>query len=192
MKLKYITFGLDNCDSITIDGKYVGNFVVDDIHTSIERIAMNAIERIDVADTFAIEICGDANVERYSFGQTHIDRFKHMTFDRIIDERDITSIEFELVEDDYKTVENLKTEHYQYLVNWSGDSGYENELQEAYLSEADNLYIVISENKSLSDFFDFDEIDDEEYMNKHFDLLNVGDIYGDPDRYKEDEEETDN
>ena len=43
MKLKNITLVFENCDSITIDGKYVGEFIVDDIHTSIERIACNAI-----------------------------------------------------------------------------------------------------------------------------------------------------
>lgn len=47
MKLKNITLVFENCDSITIDGKYVGEFIVDDIHISIERIACNAIERID-------------------------------------------------------------------------------------------------------------------------------------------------
>ena len=54
MKLKNITFIFENCDSITIDGKYIGYFLVDDMHTSIERIACNVIERMDTADTFAI------------------------------------------------------------------------------------------------------------------------------------------
>lgn len=194
MKLKYITFVLENCDSITIDGKYVGNFIVDNLHTSIKRIAMNVIERIDIADTFVIEICGDANVERYQFGQTQYEDFKQMTFDRLIGVRDITNIEFELVEDDciVEDGEVPRTEHYEYCLNWTGNSDYINESQETYLSQADNLYIVVSEDKSLSDFFDFDEIDDEENMDTYFNLLDVGDVYGDPNKYDEDVEDTNN
>ena len=44
MKLKNIVFNFENCDSITIKGKYIGDFLVDDIKTNFKRIASNAIE----------------------------------------------------------------------------------------------------------------------------------------------------
>lgn len=64
MKLKYIEFVFENCDSIKIEGKYIGDFLVDNLETSIKRIACNSIDKIDVANTIAIEIHKDANKER--------------------------------------------------------------------------------------------------------------------------------
>ena len=99
MKLTYIEFVFENCDSIKIEGKYIGDFLVDDLKTSMQRIACNSIEKIDTANTVAIEIHKDANKERYQFGQSHIETFKEMTFDRFKAYGDITSIQFELEED---------------------------------------------------------------------------------------------
>ena len=178
MKLKEITFTLENCDYITINGKYIGDFLVDEINTSIQRIAVNAIEQMDVANVVAIEIHKDANKERYHFLQTGWEDGKHMTFDRLIEYDDITRIEFKL--DD---------KSYGYYVNWVGDSDYENEAQSIYISKDGHLYLIIAKDKVVSDFFNMNEIDDSEYMDFHFDMLDVGDVYGDPNRYKIDEEE---
>ena len=185
MKLKYITFGLENCDQITIEGKYVGDFVVQDIKTEIKRTACNAIDRIDSVDTFAVEIHKDVNKERYQFNQTDYEDWKQMTFDRLNQYHDITSIEFELY-DDYATEtdnETHCTEHYFYWVVWSGESDETNDAQSNYVSKDGNLYIVISKDKTVEDFYDKNEIDDSSAMDFHFDMCDVGDIYGDPNRY---------
>lgn len=184
MKLKNVTLVFENCDSIMIDGKYIGEFLVDDIHTSIERIACNAIERIDSADTFAIEIHKDANKERFQFDQTHIEDFKQMTFDRLRGYRDITSIQIELIEDYVEEGQVPKEEYYDYYVKWTGESDYTNESQVNYVSDCGNFYIVIAEGKKIEDFFDMEEINDESSMDFHFSMCNVGDKYGNPDRYK--------
>lgn len=190
MKLKYITFVLENCDRITIDGKYIGEFVVKDFETEIRRIACNAIEKVDFINTFAIEIHKDANKERYSFDQTHIERFKHMTFNRLNDYHDITHIEFELYDNyfDENEEEAPYTEHYEYTVNWTGESDMDNDAQSNYTSKDGHLYIVISANKTIEDFFDKEEINDSDYMDFHFDMCDVGDEYGNPDRYDDEEE----
>lgn len=187
MELKEITFVLENCDSITIDGKYIGDFLVDEINTSIQRIAVNAIEQIDSANIVAIEIHKDANKERYPFGQTGWEDGKHMTFDRLVKGKDITSIKFEL--ESYSKEDWLPyTRHYSYYVDWVGDSDYENNAQSSYISKDGHLYLVIAKDKVVSDFFNMNEIDDSEYMDFHFDMLDVGDVYGDPNRYKDNEE----
>lgn len=172
MKLKYITFIFENCDSITIDGKYVGDFIVDDIQTSIQRIASNAINKIDTANIFAIEIHKDANKERYQHDQIQIENFKQMTFDRFTSWQDVTSIEFEL-EDSYEEEERL--EHYDYCLNWFGDD--KNLNQKVYISKCGNLYLVVADStsKKFCDFFDGEMIDDKEYMDFHFDMCDVGD-----------------
>lgn len=192
MKLKYIEFILENCDSIKIEGKYIGNFLVEDIKTSIQRIACNAINRMDTANTFVIEIHKDANKERYQFDQTQREDFKQMTFDRLTSSNDITSIEFEL-EEAYPSEQSAAPcrEHYHYYVKWEGESDYTNEAQKTYLSMDGNLYIVIADGKKIEDIFDINEIEDKEYMDFHFDMCNIGDKYSNPERYNDDADESD-
>lgn len=184
MKLTYIEFVFENCDSIKIEGKYIGDFLVDDLKTSMQRIACNSIEKIDTANTVAIEIHKDANKERYQFGQSHIEDFKEMTFDRFKKYGDITSIQFELEEDYVEEGRSPRREYYDYYVSWTGDNEYVNEAQKTYLSKSGNLYIVIADKKNIEDFFCLEDIEDEEYMDFHFNMYDVGDEYSNPDRCK--------
>lgn len=170
-KLKNITFILENCDSITIDGKYVGDFLVDDIKTSFNRTALNCIEKIESAHTFAIEIHKDANKERCSFGQVGCD--KHMTFNRLA-ASDITAIQFELeieVESlDYNT-QIAKSEYYDYYIPWNGENEYFNESQINYISVRGHFYITIAKDKSIEDFFELEEIDDDNFDKFHWAVI---------------------
>ena len=175
MKLGKITFNLENCDSITIDGKYIREFIVDDIRTRFQRIAANAIDKIDTADTIAIEIHKDADKERYAFDQTHIESFKETVFGRLTKYHDITSIEFTLEADWY--CEEQLSEEYSYYVNWTGDSDSSNEAQVEYISTCGHLYIVIAKDKNIEDFFDLEEINDERLVDFGFEMCNVGDKY---------------
>ena len=194
MKLKYIEFVFENCDSIKIEGKYIGDFLVDNLETSIKRIACNSIDKIDVANTIAIEIHKDANKERYQFDQDHIENFKQMTFDRFKEYGDITSIQFELEEDYVEEGQVPCREYYDYYVDWTGDSEYTNEAQKTYLSKEGNLYIVIADGADIEEFFDLEEIEDGDYMDFHFSMCDVGDEYSNSDRYKnvEDDEQKEN
>jgi len=180
MKLKTITFGLENCDYITIDGKYIGNFLVGDITTSIRRIACNAIGKMDVCNKFIIEIHKDANSPHRPFEQLDS---KENVFDRLVKYNDITSISFDLINTYYEENQSLTVEHYDYYVSWIGDSDENNESQKSYISDEGNLYIVISEKQKIEDFFDYDEINDTDIIDLHFDMLDVGDEYGDTKRY---------
>lgn len=187
MKLKYIEFVFENCDSIKIEGKYIGDFLVDNLKTSIKRIACNSIEKIDVANTVAIEIHKDANKERYQFDQEHIENFKQMTFDRFKEYGDITSIQFELEENYVEEGQVTCREYYDYYVDWTGDSEYTNEAQKTYLSKEGNLYIVIADGTDIEEFFDLEAIEDKDYMDFHFNMCDIGDEYSNPDRYKDEE-----
>ena len=183
MKLKQITFHFENLESITIDGKYVGYFLVDELSTYFARTACNSFDKMDVANVFAIEIHKDANKEYYAFGQMDCEDCKCMTFDRVTGYNDITSIQFEMVREcsEYTSV----AEKYDYLVHWAGDSDFINEAQINYISQDGHLYIVIAEGKTIEDFFDKEDIDDSEYMDFHFDMFDVGDEHSNTDRYKE-------
>ena len=172
MKLKNITFILENCDAIEIDGKYIGDFLVDDITTTIQRIGCNSINQIVTAHTIAIEIHKDANKERYQFGQSQIESFRQMTFDRLTNFNDITAIEFTLgVEGD----DIDKCQEYHYYVDWVGNLDYANAAQVVYLSDLGHLYICIKKDGSISDYFDMELINDSEYMEFAFNMMGVGD-----------------
>ena len=175
MKLKNITFNLENCDAITVEGKYIGNFLVDDIRTRFQRTACNSIDKINTAHTIAIEIHKDANKERYAFDQTHIERFKETVFGRLVQWHDITNIEFTLESDWY--CEEQSSEKYSYYVNWTGDSETSNGAQVGYISSCGHLYIVITKDKNIEDFFDFEEINDEKLVDFGFKMCDVGDKY---------------
>lgn len=181
MRLSYITFTFENCDQITIDGKYVGDFLVDDIKTSIERVASNSINRIDTANVFSIEIHKGANKDRHPFNQTDLEGYKEKTFNKLIDYDDITGIDFELVDDYVKDDQKPRVEHYSYYVNWVGNSEYENEAQSTYVSQLGHLYLTIAKDKGLVDFYNVCRINDEQVMDFHFRMLNISDESSDPD-----------
>ena len=173
MKLKYITFVFENCDCITIDGKYVGEFLVDDIQTCIQRIACNSIEKIDSVNTFVIEIHKDANIERYQHNQTGYEEWKQMTFDRFI-ASDITNIEFKLESDcDGYVGEDREylLDWHNYWINWSEENDKFNEFQTNYISKDGHLYIVIAKDKFIESFFDLNMINDSEYMDFYWDMM---------------------
>lgn len=173
MRLKSITFILENCDYVTIDGKYIGDFIVEDIDTSVRRIACNAICKMVSASIIAIEIHKDANKKRNQFGCfVAPEGFSQMTFDTLSMYNDITEIKFEL-EDEYHPDEPV--ESYEYYTDWTGDSDYTNEAQKTYISKDGNLYIVIADGKQIEDFFDKEDIDDKDYMDFHFSMYDVGD-----------------
>ena len=170
MKLKEITLVLENCELITIDGKYVGDFLVEDIRTSIQRIACNAIDKMDVAYTFAIEIHKDANKLNSQFDRKPI-------FDRLTSWDDITSIQFELFQDYVEEGQEPIVEHYDYYIHWTGDSDQENDSQKSCISDVGNLYIVVADGKGIEDFFDKEAINDKEHMDFHCSMYDIGDEY---------------
>ncbi|MEG1563767.1 MAG: hypothetical protein RR365_08580 [Bacteroides sp.] len=175
MKIDNLTLGFENCDFVTISGKYICSFLVDDIRTSFQRIACNSIEKIDVAYTFVVGIHKDADVKYNQFG---LEDFEATVFNRICGGSDITSIEFDLIrqyEEDAPTTNEPRTEHYRYLIEWSGECENKNTEQKTYISKCDSLYLVIDKNKGVEDFFDMEEINDKDTMDIVFEMCDIGD-----------------
>ena len=168
MRLKNIEFIFENCEVINIDGKYIGDFLVDDITTSIMRTACNCIQKCDIVHTIAIEIHKDANKEYNPFGQMQIEK---TVFDRLNDCYDITSIEFTLEE---QCDGKLKDTTYSYYVDWTGNSQYSNKAQITYQSETGHCYILIKDKAQLDDYFDMDLIDNPESIKFHFSMMDIG------------------
>ena len=173
MKIKYLDLTLENCERIRIDGKYIGMFLVDDLHTYFARVACNAIEKMETCHTFAMEIHKDADKKYDSFGRES----ETTAFTRIKEWNDITYVYFVLEETYVEDGSIPKTEEYSYGVCWTGNSDYENEAQTNYISELGHMYIVISDKNKFEDLFDKEEINDAEYIDFHMSMFDVGDEY---------------
>lgn len=156
MKIKELTLIFENCEFITIDGKYVGGFELDGIKTRIARIACNSVDKFDVANSIAVEIHKDADKPYMSFGEEH-----SSVFERIHEYSDITSIEFTLT-NEYEG-EGVDEQTYQYYVNWTGESEYENTAQSTFVSDSGNLYLIIADGKDVFDFFNEETIQEKNY-----------------------------
>ena len=76
-QIKEIEIVLENCDYILLSTKQLGMFLIDDIHITIHRNALNSISKFSVADTIFIEI---------------YNRKKNQKLYRLHNHHDITSI----------------------------------------------------------------------------------------------------
>lgn len=152
--VKSVNIVLENCEVINIDAQYFGQLLLEKIRTKVYRVAMNSISRMQVVNRVAIELFSEANVPYDSFGEES----KETIFDRLTNYNDIAQIE--LIYDD----EGKDTE--LFIVNWVDDDqcGCTNKLQKSYTSKPGNLYILIGKDMKLKNFFDKEEIEDEQCM----------------------------
>lgn len=167
MRIKNITFFLENCDWITIDGKYIGDIELKDINKQIQRVATNSIIPVGVCNHFFIEIHKNANRINYAFQQENHKEFEYNVFQRLHDEKDITSIRLILI--DENEIEHIFNYYVPYeLIN------YKNLYQTSYISDLGHLYIFIDLEKPISSKLDYNKINNSDYMNMYFkNLLNI-------------------
>lgn len=151
-QIKKIKIVLENCEIITIDGKYIGDFTIKNIQHSIERLTCNYIAQMDTCTHFSIQIHRDAALNQkmeFTMGKTNE---KRNPLERINDTPDITAIYVYFEDDDCKPI----------YVPWSGNSEYYNEAQKTYINKFGDLYIVIDEKSKLEDVYDLEYIEDKE------------------------------
>jgi hypothetical protein len=158
MKLGMVEFVFENCEVMSIHGKYFSDFYIDNINTYFKRIAANAIEKIDEAGTIVLSIHKDADEEYHSFG---LSSYKTTKFDRILAYNDITLIRF-----------FLDGKEYSYRIKWDDDMMSENLNQASQKSRFGHLYLVISDNAltNMKEYFPEETINDEDYEFDQMDL----------------------
>lgn len=158
MHLGTVEFVFENCEVMSIPGKYFSDFYIDNINTHFKRVAANAIEKIDETGTIAISIRKDADEEYHSFG---LSAYKTTKFDRILAYNDITLIRF-----------FLDGKEYSYRIKWDDDMMSENLNQTSKKSRFGHLYLVISGNAwtDMKKYFPEEMINDEDY---EFDLIDL-------------------
>lgn len=150
--IKSIEFIFENCEHFQIDSQYFGTFSIDNIKTSINRIACNMIAKTETACCIAVEIFAEANQEYFPFDLDE----PAMKFDRILKYNDITSIVLHYENN------NTDTYYVDYDDVEEGVLGTENKNQHSILSSLGNLYLVVANDKDIYDFFDKREMDDVE------------------------------
>ena len=157
-KLERVTFILANGESVSIDEKYLGTFVLDEIFESYERGISSGIFRQKWANLLICEVYKDANANNQ--------------FAQFLDS-DIEKIKLDiLVENPYNRTLSTNKIH-EYYIDWCLNSDEYNDFQETMISKEGNLYIVISKDEYLEYYFPKKEINDHKLMEEHFRELGI-------------------
>lgn len=160
-QLKWIEFYTENCEIFKIDGRYVGDLLCDNFKTRIRRTAANSIDKITTVEEFAVELFAGGNKPttygEYSFAETVYDRLHYYN--------DITEV----------TLYFDGGECYSFCPTWEDATanGEENALQTSYITSSGNLYVTIS-LMPFQNYFDKEEINDEEYMKIKAEFYDIG------------------
>lgn len=154
-EIEKIELVLENCEIITIEGKYIGDFKIENIQYSINRKALNYIAEEYSCSHFSLSAHRGGAISketRFTLGSINEERNQ---YNRILFNNDITSIYIHFI--------NQKTPK-QIHVKWSGDSDINNEYQKSYINKFGDLFIVVDRNSELKDVFDLEEVEDEDDM----------------------------
>lgn len=154
-EVKRIDLNLENCQIITVDKKYIGEFLCDGIRTSIQRMACNLIGQTISCSTFCISIHHDftSSKVQWVFGESNE---THNPIKRIAAAPDIVSVTVYFEDDEANPVE--------IFVPWNDDDDNDNRYQKSYINEQGDLFVVISEKLEIEDVFNMAEINNPEYM----------------------------
>jgi hypothetical protein len=156
---------LENCESLIIEGKYIGDFIIDNIKTTITRQGCNYIGKYQYCEDLALEISSIANT---NYPVPWGGMSDCTLFQRLSNHRDITSIK--VYYDDIETPDVLYVEYEAEVENRLGSN---NIHQKSYISGLDNLYIVISKDKNISSYFNLYDINNKESMDFKYQMYDI-------------------
>ena len=149
-KIKAIEFGFENCECLTVDSKYIGDFSMEGFETKIMGAGVCTIREYTTCEKINLVIYKDANITVESYGD------KYKVFDRILRWNDITSICLKYEDD-------IEREIY---VPWDEENNnYNNKAQSSFMSD-EHLYLTINKDcKSVHDIYTDEAV---EYLNKNY------------------------
>lgn len=148
----------ENCESIEIEGRYIGEILVLGMKENIKRHG-NALRQYRRCEDFVLEIHKDANKKYKTFGMISDD----VLFDRISNVPDIVSITIKY--DDGTMDDNI------YVPYKEQDTFLVNKYQNVYCSDVNHLYVICSKESLVGDYFDMGYINDEKAMNIHWKMI---------------------
>lgn len=147
-KIKAIEFVFENLECLTVDSKYIGDFLMEGLETKIIGAGVCTIREYTTCEKIDLVIYKDANIIVESYGD------KYKVFDRILSWNDITSICLKYEDD-------IEREIY---VPWDGDY-YNNKAQSSFMSD-EHLYLTINKDcQSVHDIYTDETVG---YLNKNY------------------------
>ena len=160
-QIEKIDFILENCEIVTIDGKYIGEFNISDVEYSINRMTCNSIDETYTANHFSISIHRDANIEENTVFTMGSIGDKRKSFDRLHTFHDITSINVYFNQGWFKELKVKK-----FYVNWFLHEGdfMNNKYQKTHMNQFGDLFLVIDKDKRINNVFDLVKIEDKKHM----------------------------
>lgn len=137
--LREITIGFENCECYSVSSEDIGNIIVSDIHSSIERVAANCVTELKTAHNVRIVFLKKANIPCIPFK----DATKVTTlFSRLNSDNSITAIKF--------TYEDGSSEDIS-LVWKDGNNSGNNEYQKVYTTlNDDECVLVVTDNNRFN------------------------------------------
>ena len=175
MMIRNIKLTLENCETITIDGKYIADFSLSDIRKTIARRGCNWIDVSESCHEFYISLHSDANKPYSSFG---VEDWKSTVFERLRRYDDITSITIRLYDqygDDEDDETKDRVEHYSFAWGDDGGNGEINPYQKSKVSKTGWLFLVIGKDLDIDKLYPAEDIDDAEFMSFASSMMELGD-----------------
>ena len=148
--IEAIEFVFENCECLTVDSKYIGDFSMEGFETKIMGAGVCTIREYTTCEKINLVIYKDGNITVESYGD------KYKVFDRILSCNDITSICLKYEDD-------IEREIY---VPWDEENNnYNNKAQSSFMSD-EHLYLTINKDcQSVHDIYTDETV---EYLNKNY------------------------
>lgn len=157
--IESIILHCENCESIEIEGRYIGEIEIRGLKDVIKRHG-SGIKNYRTCEHFVLEIHRDADKRYKSFGMISDD----VLFNRLLNTRDIVSITIKYndgtIDDDIYIPYNEQENTFSM-----------NEYQHVYYSIPHHLYIVCSKENKVSDYFDMHYINDTKAIDIHWKMI---------------------
>ena len=149
-KIKAIEFGFENCECITVDSKYIGDFSMEGFETKIMGAGVCTIREYTTCEKINLVIYKDANITVESYGE------EYKVFDRMLSWNDITSICLKYEDDIEQEI---------YVPWYEENNPYNNKAQSSFMSD-EHLYLTINKDcQSVHDIYTDETV---EYLNKNY------------------------
>lgn len=144
---KSIDITFENCETITLEPKDIGFFSIENIAEYISRDSINSISKYKKSNLVIIEIfASKINSEYFPFD---IPSEKMLIKERFL-YNDITSLEIYYSDGSSEEI----------FVEYNGNET--NDFQKTVIGNNGNLYIVISKDSNITDYFTTEMLNDEE------------------------------
>jgi len=158
-EIKSLELHLENCETVVVDRKYIGMFLLDEYNKYFNRCALNSISGGESFNKLILQIHPDLDKTEQDNLFQFDDEPKRLPIKRLHEHNDITQITINF--------EDGTNEHY--FITWSEESEWNNEYQKSHINKhTGELFIVVDKDNTIEDYFKW------EIENKDFEMTMWG------------------